>query len=169
VEAKTVKESRTVKCSLILPHNTNHYGNIFGGTVMSYIDEVSAIAAMTHCRKPVVTASIDSVDFLAPAKLGYSVCLEACVTWTGRTSMEVFVKVISENLLTGERQLTATSFITFVALDEQGKPSPVPAVIPETEEEKYLFETAADRQKMRKARKASTQDFIQQLDVRKSN
>lgn len=168
METKTVSESRTIKCSLILPHNTNHHGTIFGGTVMSYIDEVSAVAAMRHSRKPVVTASIDSVDFLSPAKLGYSVCLEAFVTSTGRTSMEIFVKVISENLMTGERELTATSFVTFVALDENGQPSPVPAVIPETEEEKYLFETAVDRQKMRKERKQSTQDFINQLDVRKN-
>ncbi|WP_139489525.1 acyl-CoA thioesterase [Brevibacillus dissolubilis] len=168
MQAKTCKESRTIKASLILPHDTNMHGTIFGGTVMSHIDEVSAIAAMRHCRRPVVTASIDSVDFLAPAKLGYSVCLEAFVTHTGRTSMEVFVKIVSEDLTTGDRQLTATSFITFVALDGNGRPTPVPQIVPETEEEKYLFETAPARQQMRKERRNHTQDFYDQIDITKN-
>ncbi|QDX93342.1 acyl-CoA thioesterase [Brevibacillus laterosporus] len=167
LKGKTVKESRTVKASLILPSDTNHHGTIFGGTIMSYVDEVSAIAAMRHSRRPVVTASIDSVDFIVPAKLGFSVCVDAFVTSTGRTSVEVFVKIISENLQTGERQLTATSFVTFVALDEHGKPTPVPPIIPETEEEVYLYQTAPQRIKMRRERRNATQQFYDSLDITK--
>lgn len=168
MKPKTAKESRTVQASLVLPSDTNNHGTIFGGTMMAYIDEVAAIAAMRHSRRVVVTASLDSIDFLTPAKMGNSVCLEAFVTSTGTTSMEVFVKIVSENLLTGERQLTATSFLTFVALDENGKPTPVPPVIPETEEEIYLFEKAGERKAARKERKNSTQAFISQLKIDKN-
>lgn len=164
---KPASESRTIQASLVLPSNTNNHGTIFGGAMMAYIDEVAAISAMRHSRKSVVTASIDSIDFLSPAKMGHSICLEAFVTSTGRTSMEIFVKVISENLLTGERMLTATSFLSFVALDEKGNPTPIPPVIPESEEEKYLFEKSAERKAMRKERKSSTEAFVSQLDLEK--
>jgi acyl-CoA hydrolase len=167
LQPKSSRESRTVQASIVLPSDTNNHGTIFGGTLMAYIDEVAAIAAMRHSRKSVVTASIDSIDFLSPVKAGHSVCLDAVVTSTGTTSMEVFVKVISENLITGERTLTATSFLTFVALNEYGKPTPVPPVIPETDEEKDLFETAAQRKQMRKERKESQQEFISRISVEK--
>jgi acyl-CoA hydrolase len=165
---KTTQESRTIQASLVQPSDTNYHGTIFGGTMMAYIDEVAAIAAMRHARRPVVTASIDSIDFLAPVKMGHSICLEAFVSSTGRTSMEIFVKVVSENLQTGERVLTATSFLTFVALDEEGKPTDVPAVVPETEEEQYLMASAEERKKMRKERKSNTQAFISQLIIQKN-
>ncbi len=168
MKPKATRESRTVQASIVQPSDTNFHGTIFGGTMMAYIDEVAAIAAMRHSRRPVVTASIDSIDFLSPAKMGHSVCLEAFVSSTGKTSMEVFVKVVSENLITGERTLTATSFLTFVALDENGKPTPVPPVVPETEEEKYLCETAEDRKAMRKERKRSTEAFVSQLNITKN-
>src|SRR5690625_1717938 len=103
---------------------------------MAYMDDVAAIAATRHARKPVVTASTDSVDFLSPVIQGDSICLEAFVTWTHRTSMEVFVKAVTENLLTGERKVCATAFLTFVAVDDAGKPSIVPSVYPQTEQEK---------------------------------
>ena len=165
MKAKTARESRTIQASLIQPSDTNYYGTMFGGSMMAYIDEVAAIAAMRHSRRPCVTASIDSIDFLAPVKMGHSICLEAVVSSTGRTSMEIFVKVISENLRTGERTLTATSFLTFVAVDEEGRPVEVPALIPETEEEKYLMASAGERKQMRAERKKKTQEFISQLSV----
>lgn len=168
MKAKAARESRTIQASLVQPSDTNYHGTIFGGTMMSYIDEVAAIAAMRHSRRPVVTASIDSIDFLAPVRMGHSICLEAFVSSTGRTSMEVFVKVIAENLRTGERILTATSFLTFVALDEEGNPTEVPALIPETEEEKYLMASAEERKKMRAERKKQTQEFISQLSIKKT-
>ncbi|GED29711.1 MULTISPECIES: acyl-CoA thioesterase [Brevibacillus] len=165
---KTMQDSRTIQASLVQPSDTNYHGTIFGGSMMAYIDEVAAIAAMRHSRRPVVTASIDSIDFLAPVKMGHSICLEAIVTSTGRTSMEVFVKVISENLQTGERILTATSFLTFVALDEAGNPTEVPGIVAETDEEKRLMASAEERKKMRKERKANTQAFISELTIEKT-
>ncbi len=167
MKPKSTQESRTVQASLVLPSDTNNHGTIFGGAMMAYIDEVAAIAAMRHCRSPVVTASIDSIDFLSPAKKNHSVCIEAYVTSTGTSSMEIFVKVVSEDLMTGARTLTATSFLTFVALDENGKPTPVPPVIPETEEEKLLAQTAADRKAMRKERKANNEAFTRLLTIDK--
>ncbi|MFD2372032.1 acyl-CoA thioesterase [Brevibacillus sp. GCM10020057] len=167
MKVKTMQASRTIQASLVQPSDTNYHGTIFGGSMMAFIDEVAAISAMRHSRRPVVTASIDSIDFLSPVKMGHSICLEAFVSSTGRTSMEVFVKVISENLQTGERALTATSFLTFVALDEQGNPTEVPAVVPETEEEKRLMASAEERKKMRKERKENSKAFISNLTIEK--
>ncbi|WP_027417814.1 acyl-CoA thioesterase [Aneurinibacillus terranovensis] len=167
MEAKTVKQSRTINASLVLPSDTNNRGTIFGGNVMSYIDEVAAITAMRHSRRSVVTASTDSVDFITPANVGNSVCLEASVASVGRTSMEIFVKVISEDLFTGKRELTTTAFTTFVALDEKGNPTEVPGIIPETEEEKLLFETAPQRKKMRDERRKHNNDFVKNLRIDK--
>ncbi|MDQ0216086.1 acyl-CoA hydrolase [Oikeobacillus pervagus] len=141
--------SRTYQSKLVLPPHTNHMGTIFGGTVLSYIDEIAAICAMKHSKKVVVTASIDQVDFVSSAKVGDILILEAVVVSTGRTSMEVFVKVESEHLTTGERLLTTTSMLTMVAVDENGVPSPVPKVIPETDKEKELFHAAQERKKER--------------------
>lgn len=151
--AKFCRESLSIKTSLVFPPDTNSHGTMFGGKLMAYIDDTAAIAAMRHARRSVVTASSDSVDFLHPIYEGNSVCLEAFVSHTGRTSMEVFVKVISENMLTGERNICAVSFLTFVALDEDGQPTEVPRVIPESEEEKHLFETADGRMEIRKKRR----------------
>ena len=150
---KYCRESLAIKTSLVSPPDTNIHGTMFGGKLMAYIDDVAAIAAMRHARKLAVTASSDSVDFLHPIIEGNSVCLEAFVSYTGRTSMEVFVKVVSENMITGDRHICAISFLTFVALDENGHPSEVPQVVPETEEEKHLHETAKDRLEVRKKRR----------------
>ena len=165
MKAKPSAASRTIQTSLVLPSDTNQHGTIFGGTMMSYIDEVAAIAAMKHCRTTVVTASIDSIDFLSPVKMGHSLCIEAFVTATGTTSMEVFVKIISEDLQTGERQLTATSFLTFVAVDERGRPVAVPPVYPQSTEEQELFQSASERRRMREARRANSKRMIDHLDL----
>ncbi|WP_456272309.1 acyl-CoA thioesterase [Bacillus sp. AK031] len=141
--------SRTIVTRLVLPPNTNHMGTIFGGTVLSYIDEIAAISAMKHSRKVVVTASIDTVNFLSSATVGDILTLEACVISTGRTSMEVFVKVESEDLEKGTRTLTTTSILTMVAKDESGMPSPVPGVSPQSEEEERLLKTAKVRKQRR--------------------
>ncbi|WP_338471769.1 acyl-CoA thioesterase [Niallia sp. XMNu-256] len=155
---KYCKESLAVKTSLVLPPDTNSFGTMFGGKLMAYIDDIAAIAAMRHARKLVVTASSDSVDFLSPIKEGHSVSLEAFVTSTGRTSMEVFVKVVGEDMPSGERKVCAISFLTFVALDENGRPTKVPGVIPETEEEIYLHETANERQEIRNKRRKISEE-----------
>jgi acyl-CoA hydrolase len=150
---KTCGASRSVQSSYVLPPDTNNYQTLYGGKLMSYIDNVAARAAMRHARKQVVTASTDSIDFLIPIKVGHEVCLEAFVTWTHKTSMEIFVKVIGEDLLTGERTVCATSFLTFVALGDDGKPAEVPRVIPETPEEIHLHSTAPARAQARKERR----------------
>lgn len=164
--AKYCKESLAVKTSLVLPPDTNSFGTMFGGKLMAYIDDIAAIAAMRHSRKLVVTASSDSVDFLSPIKEGHSVCLEAFVTSTGRTSMEVFVKVVGEDMLLGERKVCAISFLTFVALDENGCPSEVPRVVPQSEEEIYLHETAKERLEIRKKRKKVSEEKVRRIGTK---
>lgn len=163
MEGKPVRISRTIMTQIVFPSDTNSYGTMFGGKVMEYIDKIAAIASMRHARKPVVTASSDSLDFLAPIRLGEAIELEAFVTWTHRSSMEVYVKVKSENLLTGEQRTTATSFLTFVALDESGKPAPVPPIFPETEEEKALHQSAPERFERRKQRKHAAREIQREM------
>ncbi|MFC0560418.1 acyl-CoA thioesterase [Halalkalibacter alkalisediminis] len=150
---KKASESRTVLTDLVLPPDTNYHGTIFGGNVMAYIDKVASIAAMRHARTMVVTASSDSLDFISPIRTGEAICVEGYVSYTRKTSMEIFVKVEAEDLLTGEHRLTATSYLTFVALDNQGKPTAVPPVIPETEDEVWHFEGAEERFQQRKKRR----------------
>ena len=167
MEGKPVNESRAIKAAIVLPPDTNHYGTIFGGKVMAYIDDVAAISAMRHARKPVVTASTDSVDFLNPIRSGQSVCLESFVTWTHKTSIEVFVKVVGEDLQSGERDICATAFLTFVAIDENGRPQPVAPVIPKTELEKELFESAPARARQRWERRTESRAFAEKFGTSK--
>ncbi len=165
MEAKKARESYVTKTSLILPPDTNNHGTIFGGKTMSHIDEVAGLAAMRHSRMSVVTASTDSVDFLYPIKRGQAINVEAFVTWTSNTSMEVFVKVQGENLFTGEQITCTTAFLTFVALGTDGKPHPVPAVIPESEFEKQLHKTAPERAQYRKERRARSKAFTEEYGI----
>jgi acyl-CoA hydrolase len=153
LKPKATSESRTLMTQLIFPQDTNHYDTMFGGKLMEYMDKVAAIAAMRHARGRVVTASTDSLDFLAPIRIGEVIEVEAFVTWTSRSSMEIYVSVISENLYSGERQTTVTAFFTFVALDDSGKPTQVAPVEPKTEKEKALFLSAPERYALRKQRK----------------
>lgn len=163
---KFCKESRAIKASMVLPPDTNHYGTMFGGKVMSYIDDVAAIAATRHARTSVVTASTDSVDFLHPIRNGQSVCLDAFVTWAHRTSVEVFVKVVSEDMLSGERTVCATSFVTFVAIDINGERQIVPTVVPETELEKFLFEGAPERARKRLAKRKQSKALAKRFGAK---
>lgn len=168
---KLMKDSLAIKTSYVLPPDTNHHGTLFGGKLMAYIDDVASISATKFARKPVVTASTDSVDFIKPIRVGDAVTLEAMVTWSGTSSMEVFVKILSEHLLTGECSIAAFSFLTFVALDENGRPTPVPEVVPENEEERWLNETAENRAAHRRVRKKESQDlarFLSRLDKQAS-
>jgi acyl-CoA hydrolase len=164
--AKYCRESRAIKASLVLPLDTNNYGTMFGGKVMSSIDDIAAIAATRHARTSVVTASTDSVDFLHPIRNGHSVCLEAFATWSHRTSVEVFVKVVSEDMLTGERTVCATAFLTFVAIDVDGQKQMVPKVVPETELEKFLFAGAPDRAKKRLEKRESSKALAKRFGTK---
>lgn len=156
---KPCSNSLTVKTSYVMPPDTNTYGTLFGGKLMAHIDDVAAIAAMRHARKTVVTASTDSVDFLSPVKEGDSICVEAFVTWTHKTSMEVFVKVVKEDLLSGDRIVCSTAFLTFVAIDKAGRPVSVPTVYPETKQEKLLHEQAPIRAKYRNDRRKQSREM----------
>ncbi len=142
-------KSRTIQSRLVLPPDTNHHLSIFGGKVLAYIDEVAAIASMKHAKGEIVTASFDSVDFKSPANVGDILELEAIVTSTGKTSMDVYVRVKTINFRTGEEKITTESFVTNVAIDSKGKPTAVPSVYPETEEEKVLYEKGLLRRQQR--------------------
>ncbi|QQK77452.1 acyl-CoA thioesterase [Salicibibacter cibarius] len=144
-ETQPISRSHTLQSHLVSPSDTNHLQTIFGGNVLAYIDEAAAIAAMRHSGEIVVTASVDSVDFHAAVKSGDLVNVEAWVASTGRTSMVVYVHVSVENPATGDMKTTTTSFVTMVAIDDQGKPAKVPAVFGETEEEKQIIELARNR------------------------
>lgn len=146
---------------LVLPNDANPLGNVLGGTVLHLIDIAAAIAAHRHCRKQVVTASMDRVDFLHPVKIGQVMILKASVTYVARTSMEVGVRVLSEDLKTGERRHTASAFATFVALDDEGHPVPVPGLIQETDEERRRFQDGAERRQQRLAELARKRARLQ--------
>lgn len=130
--------SKSIQTRLVLPPDTNHHHSIFGGKVLAYIDEIAAIAAMKHSQGEVVTASFDSVDFVSPAYAGDMIELEAIVSGTGRTSMEVYVRVVSRNIKTGAKKLTTESFVSMVAIDENGKPREVPGVEPESDRKSHV-------------------------------
>ncbi|HSR67653.1 MAG TPA: acyl-CoA thioesterase [Acidobacteriota bacterium] len=146
---KKVADSRTTMTEVVLPNDTNVYGNILGGKVMHLIDIAAAIAAYRHCRQPVATVSVDSLHFLHPIKMGHIIMLEACVTRAFTTSMEVEVRVYSEDPLSGERKRTSKAFLTFVAIDEEGRPSKVEPIVPVSESEKQRYEEAQQRRRRR--------------------
>lgn len=168
MKAKYCKESRVNRTSRVFLNDVNNHNTLFGGKLMSDLDQVASISAARHSRCECVTASTDHVDFLHPIRTTDSVCFESFVTWTGTSSMEVFVKIVAENLRTGERIIAATAFLTFVALDENKKPTRVPQVIPETEEEIKLHETAEHRAQMRRLRKEQSKELASVLTTKRS-
>lgn len=153
---KPVRESHVEMTELVLPNDANALGTVLGGKVMHLIDICGAMAAARHCRKPVVTASVDTLDFKHPIFVGQAMLLRGWVNYAARTSMEVQVEVYSEDLRTGERRHTSTALLTFVALDERRQPTPVPPVLPETEEEwrRYREAEARRAERLRRVRGA---------------
>lgn len=150
---KPPRESRVEMTEMVLPSDANYLGTVFGGKVMQWIDVCAAIAAARHCRRTVVTASMDELHFHAPIQVGELAILEGRVLAAFRSSMEVAVTVHSENQLTGERKLCTSALLTFVAIDKPGHAVEVPPVIPETEEEKRLYQDAHERRQARLERK----------------
>jgi len=146
---KLARQSRSEYSELALPTDANGLGNVLGGKVMHLVDLAGAMAAMRHARRPVVTASFDHMNFLHPIRIGQLIVLHSQVNRVFRTSMEVGVKVIVEDMMTGQRQHTCSAYLTFVALDAERKPTPVPAVIPESEDEKRRYEDAGARREYR--------------------
>ena len=151
LEGKPVSASKSEYAELALPTDANGLGAVLGGKVMHLVDLAAAMAAMRHARKPVVTAAVDSFLFLHPVHVGEFVTLRSSVNRVFRTSMEVGVTVETENLLTGEKLHTCSAYLTFVALDANGKATPVLPVIPETEEEKKRYREAGERREYRLA------------------
>jgi acyl-CoA hydrolase len=146
---KAVKESQHETSELMMPGDANNMGHVFGGVVLAMMDKCAAIAAFRHSRSPVVTASIDRVDFREPIRLGELVVMKASVNFAGRTSMEVGVRVEAEELLTGNRRHTNSAYVTFVAVDGKGRPIEVPQVRPETPIEERRYEAAQQRRRRR--------------------
>lgn len=146
---KTVSASRARMLEMVMPNDTNPLGNLMGGQLLKWMDICSAIAAQRHCNRTVATVSVDSVEFKEAIKLGEVVVIEGDVTRAFTTSMEVAMSVWAENLRTGSRKLCTTSFYTFVAVDADGRPVPIPAIIPETDDEKKRYEEALERRKLR--------------------
>ena len=134
---------------MVLPTHTNSFDSIFGGVIMSWIDIAAAISAQRHCGRPVVTAAIDDLHFVAPVYKGWIVNLKACVNYVSKTSMEIGVRVDAESPIQGITHHTASAYLTFVALDDNGKPMQVPQVLPETEAQKRRFNEAMNRRQWR--------------------
>jgi acyl-CoA hydrolase len=150
---KTPNASRISIAQLMHPEHANILGNVHGGWIMKLVDEAGALACMRHAQTRVVTVAVDSMVFREPIKIGDLVILNAEVTYTGQTSMEAEVQVIAENPITGERTHTNTAYLVYVGLDDEGHPTPIPALITETDEEKQRMEQAKKRQAHRIAQK----------------
>ena len=148
-KSKTPSESISEMIEIVLPNDTNTLNSLFGGKLMQWIDVCGSVAAKRHCHKTVVTASMDKLDFLRPARMGELVVLKSTVNRAFKTSMEVGVKVWAENLKTGEQTHIASAYLTMVALDESGCPSSVIELIPESKDETKRFEEAGKRRELR--------------------
>ena len=147
--AKTPSDSKIIMTELVLPNDTNVFGNLMGGRLMYWMDIAAALCAGKHCNTPVVTASVDNISFESPIKLGNAVHIHASMSRTFKTSMEVYLKVWGEDYLIQNRYKSNEAYYTFVALDLDRKPIPVPAVHPETDEEIRLFDGALRRRQLR--------------------
>ena len=142
---RSVEDSRAATTTPVLPADTNSYGNIFGGALVALIDKLASITAFRHARRNVVTASIDRLDFLEPIRLGDILTLRSWINYVGRTSMEIEVDVSTEDRLTGAAHRACSAFLTFVAIDDQGRPTPVPRLRLQVEDERARFDAGRRR------------------------
>ncbi len=153
--AKKVSVSSVTTVRIMAPTDANVMGNVFGGAIMRYMDEVAAIAAWKHAGRNCVTASVDRMNFYAPVYVGNILILKASVNYVGRTSMEVGVRIEAQDPLTEKITHTSSCYLTYVALDETGRPCPIPKVTPVTREEKRRFKQAEERRRLREAEVAA--------------
>lgn len=149
MEEKRASDSFTIMNELVLPNDTNVFGNLMGGRLMYWMDIAAAMAAGKHCNAPCMTASVDNLSFKNPIKLGNIVHIEAKISRAFNTSMEIHLRVWGEDSLHQYSYESNEAYFTFVALDPNGKPRPVPAVVPETEVEKKLYDGALRRRQLR--------------------
>lgn len=152
---KRISDSMVEMRELVLPNDANIMGNLLGGRLLHWVDIAGAMAASRHAQSIVATAAIDSVDFNQPVRVGEMIVLKARLTWVGRTSMEVLVEVCSENYLSCETKFTNRAYLTFVALDSNSKPRPVPGLILETDDEENEFNEAIKRREQRLLRRSA--------------
>jgi len=150
LKGKSPSESSVEMRMLVMPNDANPHGTIFGGVVMSWVDMAAAMVAQRHCGKNVVTAHIDNISFKASIKIGQHVKILSQVNYTGNTSLEIGVKVFSENPKSGKSVHTTTAYLTFVALDEKGSPTKILPIIPKTGEDKRRYKEAEIRVNTRK-------------------
>jgi acyl-CoA hydrolase len=146
---RTVLASQHETSEIMMPHHANNLGHVFGGAILAMMDKTAAVAAIRHARLTVVTVSIDRVDFREPIHVGDLVIVKASVNGTGRTSMEVGVRVEAEDMLTGTRRHTNTAYLTFVAIDRNGRPVAIPPITPEREIDVRRYEAARERRRRR--------------------
>jgi acyl-CoA hydrolase len=146
---RTVRETVHETSQLMMPQHANALGHVFGGVILSMMDTTAAVSAMRHARVTCVTASVDRVDFREPIHVGDLVIIQSSANYVGTTSMEVGIRVETENLLDGVRRHTNSCYLTFVAVDRNGRPVHIPPIIPETPEEQRRFEAAQERRRRR--------------------
>ncbi len=146
MNGKRVSESVVVLSHFMQPEHANIMGNVHGGWLMKLMDEAAGLCATRHARRPSVTVAVDSLTFMSPVHVGDLVIMQARLTYAGRTSMEVEVRVEAENILTGERTHTNSAYIVYVALGDDNRPTEVPPLICETDEERERYERARQRQ-----------------------
>ncbi len=149
MDQKTVSQSKTEMNQLMLPQHANFAGVVYGGTILSVADSVAYVCAARHAGPSCVTASVDRVDFREPIRIGELVTFQASVNYVHRTSMEIGIKILAEDLRTGVKRHTNSCYFTMVRVDDKGKPQPVPPVLPETADEKRRFENGRARREAR--------------------
>lgn len=165
---KNCHESLVIQTHSIFPNQLNNHGTLFGGELMSMLDVAASIAVTRHARTQSVTASTDSVDFLHPIQRNDAITIETYVSGVGSSSVEVFCKVIGENLLTGEQYLAVTAFLTFVAFNTDKSKAIVPLIEPETEEEIFVCSGYEERKKNRSIKRIFNQQFADKITLTSS-
>ena len=158
LRGKRPSESEMTTARLMKPTDANVLGNVFGGAIMRYMDEIAAIVAWRHAGKNVVTASIDRMNFYAPVYVGNLLILKASVNYVGKTSMEIGVRLEAQDPTTRKGTHTGSCYLTYVALDEKGKPTPIPPLVVATPNERRRFNEALARRKLREAETAALKD-----------
>lgn len=159
MQAKYISDSRVTLSHMMGPQDANGLGNVHGGVIMKLADEAGGLVALRHAQTPAVTVAVDSMTFMHPIHVGYFVEFKAELTYVGKTSMEVLVQVYRENPITGERILSNRAYYVYVALDNQGRPKPVPPLEYETEEQRQRAELAKERQAYRRQQRAKEKNI----------